>query len=91
METLLVLVLRDRHVEKYIFSSLKDVKTMLRDLHFYVDRINAHLLHVKSHIFVSYMEEIPKTLLAEVLKFWKVCPLQIMSSEERWWLAGNEQ
>lgn len=51
MNIFLALVLSDKQVEKYkMFSSMEDVKRMLRTFWFYVDKINALLVHVKSHI-----------------------------------------
>lgn len=48
---LLNMVLKEKQVEQYnVFASLKDIKKMLRNKCFTLDRMDTRLAHVQGHI-----------------------------------------
>lgn len=56
MKIILVLVLRDKQVQKYnIFAFVEDVKRMLRNLRFCVDKIKACLMILERHIYCDFI------------------------------------
>jgi len=51
MKNLLVLVIKDKKLEWYnVFATLEDIKRILRNQFFCLDRNGYHLAHVKGHI-----------------------------------------
>lgn len=51
MKTLLDLVLKDEQVERYnVFATMEDIKTILRNECFFLDKIDSCLAHVEGHI-----------------------------------------
>lgn len=51
MKTLFDMVLKDKQVELYnVCASLEDIKRMLRNQHFTLDRLDARLTHEEGHI-----------------------------------------